>query len=103
MVAGIADDDELARSKRALADALVRAHLNGLGSTDPGRRRKAACGLGELGPAAGAAVAALEAAAGDGCEKVRRAAAAALRAIRLPDEYRPGPYDRRAVAARNSF
>ncbi|MEO2090309.1 MAG: hypothetical protein ABGY75_12530, partial [Gemmataceae bacterium] len=90
-MAGTGDDDELARCKRALADALVRAHLDGLTSLDPGRRLKAACGLGTLGPAAGASVAALEFALADDDGKVRRAAAVALGRIRPPGESDPGP------------
>lgn len=63
-MAGKGDDEELDQGKRALTETLVRAHAKGLAHPAPGRRLKAARGLGVLGPAAGAAVAALEAALG---------------------------------------
>ena len=102
-MAGIADDDELARCKRALGETLVRAHLDGLACPDPGRRLKAACGLGTLGPAAGTAVAALEVALGDDDGRVRRAASAALGRIRPPGGNRRWPAPVGAVVTRNSF
>lgn len=101
-MAGMGDEDELARCKRALAEALVRAHLDGLASPDPGRRLKAACGLGTLGPAAGAAVAALEVALGDD-GRVRRAASAALGRIRPSGGNRRWLAPVGSVVIRNSF
>ena len=89
-MAGTGDDDELARCKRALGETLLRAHLCGLVSPDPGRRRKAAGGLGALGPAvASAAAAALERALDDDDGRVRQAAAAALARIRPAGDARP--------------
>ncbi len=75
------DDDELARCKRALADAVLRAHLDGLGSRDPGRRAKAAGRLATWGRGDGRAVTALESALADDDGNVRRAARAALREV----------------------
>ncbi len=77
-----ADDDELARCKRALAETLVRAHLDGLGSPQPDRRAKAAGRLGVWGRGDVRAVTALESALADDNGRVRKAARAALRAVR---------------------
>lgn len=81
-MAGIADDDELARSKRALIDAMLRTHLNGLSNPDPGRRAKAAGRLGVWGRGDERVASALESALADEDGKVRRAALAALREVR---------------------
>jgi hypothetical protein len=100
---GKRDEEELDRGKRALTETLVRAHMSGLVNPAPGRRLKAARGLGILGPAAGAAVAALEAALRDEDGRVRRAAAAALRAICPRDAGQPQLGHAAASGIRNSF
>jgi HEAT repeat protein len=100
---GKRDEEELDRGKRALTETLVRAHVSGLVHPAPGRRLKAARSLGILGPAAGAAVAALEAALRDEDGRVRRAAFAALREIRPQDASQPRLAPAAAPGIRNSF
>jgi HEAT repeat protein len=100
---GRGDEEELDRGKRTLTEALVRAHVSGLTHPAPGRRLKAARGLGILGPAAGAAIAALQMSLRDEDGRVRRAAAAALREIRPQDASQPQLAPAATPGIRNSF
>ncbi len=76
-----ARDDGLALGMRALRRQLLRAYTNGLGDASWRVRKKAARGLGELGPEAVEAVPLLEVALRDRHPQVREAAAAALQKI----------------------
>ncbi len=72
---------ELSPSIEALQEKLLRAYLAGLENSNPRIRKKAARGLGSMGPAAAAAVPALNALGGDGNSAVREAVHWALSRI----------------------
>jgi HEAT repeat protein len=74
--------DDLARAIRALNEKLLGAYLRRVGDRNPRIRRKAAKGLGSLGPLAAEAVPALESLCRDRHPAVRDSARWALAKIR---------------------
>jgi HEAT repeat protein len=74
--------DDLARGIEALQEKLLGAYLRGLGDGNPRVRKKAARGLGNLGPSAAEAVPVLESLCRDRHAAVRDCARWALARIR---------------------